>query len=406
MKKSQKIILTAVGILTFLILAACAYAIKVAEDARNTVGAINSPLERGETRAVNTKGGEPVSILLMGIDEGTVTGTLDRTKDYVGRSDSLMYVTLNPEKKQTTIVSMDRDLLVQIVGKKTQSGNNFYSKLNSAYAYGSSENGAKGGAKMAIETVQTLLDVPVDYYVTINMQGMMDLIDAVGGIDVDNAYHFELDGVELYPGKQHLDGKQGLAYARFREYDPVTKMGDPEGDVGRQKRQRQVVELIVRKILSLDSVTNYQKIFKAVEKNVTTDLSWEQMLNLAENYPVVLKNVQSLQLSGQYYWFDGYYQIPAIHNLLDIQNTLKTQLGQATSPTLPNLKTLDEKEYYYDDTHLAADAGSRPEIDRNLYFDGNILKPARSVWNQNLNASDTTESSQHENTEDLAQGDE
>lgn len=405
MKKSQKIILTLVGLVTFVVLAACAYALKVAEDAKNTVDVINTPVSRDETRVVNTEVGEPISILLMGIDEGTVTGTLDRTKDYVGRSDSLMYVTLNPEKKQTTIVSMDRDLFVQIVGKKTESGNNFYSKLNSAYAYGSASDGATGGAKMTIETVQSLLDVPVDYYVTINMQGMMDLIDAVGGIDVDNQYHFELDGVELYPGEQHLDGRQGLAYARYREYDPTTKMGDPEGDVGRQKRQRQVVELIVRKILSLNSVTNYQKIFKAVENNVTTDLSWDQMLNLAESYTSVLGKVVPLQLSGQYYWFDGYYQIPAIHNLLGIQNTLKGQLGKETATTLPNLETLDDKEYYFDDTHLAADAGSRPDIDANLYFDGNILKPYQSVWNRDLNSTSTTESSVA-NTEDLAQGNE
>lgn len=383
MKTSQKIILTIGTVLTVAVGAVCGYAIKVTNDAKKTANAIETDVSR-DVRPVDTAAKEPMSILLMGIDEGTVTGDLDRTKDYVGRSDSLMYVALNPDKSQTTIASLDRDLYIQIAGKKTDSGNNFYSKLNSAYAYGSEEGGKTGAAKMTIETVETLLDVPVDHYVTINMQGMEDLIDAVGGIEVDNKYHFELDGVELYPGKQHLAGKEGLAYARFREYDAKTGMGDPEGDVGRQRRQREVVELIVRKILSLDSITNYQKIFKAVEKNVTTDLSWDQMINLAQGYTSVLDNVVQLQVQGQYHWFDGYYQIPSINALLEAQNTLKEQLGLEKATTLPNLAELDPNEYYFDDTHVDPDAGSRDYVDPYLYFNGHILTPYESIWTKNF----------------------
>lgn len=373
-------ILTLLGILVLVIGGISGYAIKLAHDAKKSTDTIYVDVER-KTRKVNTAAEEPLSIVLMGIDEGTVTYDLDRTKDYQGRSDSLMYVTLNPKKKQTTIVSLDRDMFVKIVGKKNEDGSQYYSKLNHAYAYGALAGGTKAaGAKMTIETIEDLLDVPADHYITINMAGLEDLIDAIGGIEVDNKYHFELDGVELYPGKQHLNGEQGLAYARYRDYDEETGMGDPAGDVGRQQRQRQVIQLIMDKVLSLNSVSNYQKIFKAIEKNVTTDLTWTELLNVAQGYTEVADNVKEVQLQGQYRWMDGYYQIVPINGLLEIQNTVKEQLELATSDTLPNLAELDEKEYYFDDTHLESDAGERPDIDTSLYFDGNILTPSEDIW--------------------------
>lgn len=398
MKKSQKIILSLVSIVVLGAGVVFAYAIKVAEDAKQTVANIEGSIDR-EVRPVNYEAQDPVSILLMGVDEGTVTGELDRTTDYVGRSDSLMYVTLNPKNKQTTIVSMDRDLYVQITGKTRDSGAPLYAKLNESYSYGAGDGaGEIGSAETTIATVENMLDVPVDHYVSINMQGMEDLIDAVGGITVDNQYHFELDGVELYPGVQELDGKSGLAYARFRKYDASTGMGDPEGDVGRQKRQREVVELIVRKILSLNSVTNYQKIFTAIEDNVVTDLTWDQMLNIAQGYTSVLDNIVPLQLQGQYHWFDGYYQLLPINELLDIQNALKTQLDLPNVDSLAAMESFDNQEYYFDDTNLDADAGEREGIDDNLYFDGQILRPYQSIWTrdsypENALTQSTTETS-------------
>ena len=380
MSRLKKVILGILVLVAIAVGVVCAYAIKFTNDAKNTVGNISEQIDR-DTRTVDTSSGEPISFILMGIDEGTVTGSLDRTSNYQGRSDSLIYVTLNPKTKQTTMVSLDRDLFVHIVGKTDDNGEPYYNKLNGAYAYGSIAGGKKGGAKMTIETVEEILDVPADHYITINMQGMQDLIDAIGGITVNNPYHFELDGVELQPGVQKVNGKQGLEYARYREYDAATGMGDPEGDIGRQRRQREVIEAIMKKVLSLDSVTNYEKIFKAVEKNVTTDLAWEDMMAIVENYTSVMGTIKMYQLQGQYHWFDGYYEILPINGLLTIQNVIKTQLGLPTKTTLPNLEgTLDASEFYYDDTHLKSDAGSRTGIDENMSFIDNILTPDQSIW--------------------------
>lgn len=322
MRTWQKVIIGIVGVITLVVAGVTAYGLKVYHDANSTFDNIVQELDRDSTKrktAVNIDATEPFSILLLGLD----TGAKGRTEQ--GRSDTMIVVTVNPTKKQTTMLSLDRDIYTKIVGY--QGGT--MDKLNHAYAF--------GGVEMAMDSVENLLDIPLDHYVTINMQGLSDLIDAVGGIKVHNQYHFELDGVELQADTDYtLNGETGLAYSRFRKYDEATGMGDPDGDIGRQKRQREVIEKIVNKVMSLDTVTNYQKILKAVEKNTKTDLTWDDMLDVANGYQSALKNVVPLQLQGEGQLYNSiYYQFLSAASLLETQNTLKEQLGIATSETLP-----------------------------------------------------------------------
>ena len=109
---------------------------------------------------------------------------------------------------------------------------------------------------------------------------------------------------------------------------------DPEGDIGRQRRQREVVTKIVNKVLSLDGVSNYRKILKAVENNVTTDLDWDDMLDVATNYTPAFETIKQDQLQGEGQMInDIYYQILGQNDLLSIQNELKKQLNIKTSDT-------------------------------------------------------------------------
>lgn len=322
MRTWQKVIIGIVGVITLVVAGVTAYGLKVYHDANSTFDNIVQEIDRDSTKRkteVNIDATEPFSVLLLGLD----TGAKGRTEQ--GRSDTMIVVTVNPTKKQTTMLSLDRDIYTKIVGY--QGGT--MDKLNHAYAF--------GGVEMAMDSVENLLDIPLDHYVTINMQGLSDLIDAVGGIKVHNQYHFELDGVELQADTDYtLNGETGLAYSRFRKYDEATGMGDPDGDIGRQKRQREVIEKIVNKVMSLDTVTNYQKILKAVEKNTKTDLTWDDMLDVANGYQSALKNVVPLQLQGEGQLYNSiYYQFLSAASLLETQNTLKEQLGIATSETLP-----------------------------------------------------------------------
>lgn len=301
----KKLVLTFLSLILITVAGVCAYGIKIYSDANETLNDVYAGLDRKSSRretAVNIDAQEPFSVLLMGID----TGDLGRTEQ--GRSDTTMVVTINPKEKKSTMISLDRDILTKLVGNDSED------KLNHAYAY--------GGATMARDTVENLLDIPIDSYVSINMKGLKDLIEAVGGIEVDNKIgEFELDGTIVPPGKIHLDGETGLAYARMRHEDP-------EGDIGRQRRQREVVEKILQKVMSFNGISQYKKILNAVKDNVKTDLSWDDMIDIQSKYMNSLKNVDSLQLEGEGQEINGiYYQILDPTNLYEVQTKLRGQLG-------------------------------------------------------------------------------
>lgn len=329
MSRWKKIIIGLLVLLNLVVGGITYYAVQVTADASKMVDSIRqtvkrTSLKRESGEKPNINDAEPFSILLAGVD----TGDLGRSDQ--GRSDSMMVVTINPKQKKSTIVSLDRDILAKIVGYGTND------KLNHAYAF--------GGVEMSMDTIETLLDIPLDHYVSINMRGLKDLIDAVGGIEVNNKIDFTLDGIHVKKGKQTLNGEEGLAYARMR-YE------DPEGDVGRQRRQREVVTKILRKAMSIDGVGNYRKILKAVEKNMVTDLSWDDMMDIGTNYLSAFDTIKQRQLVGKSQMIDDvYYQILGTNELLSIQNTLKKQLGQATAETLPNLEEDDADSLFYDDS--------------------------------------------------------
>ncbi|AYW48765.1 LytR family transcriptional regulator [Tetragenococcus osmophilus] len=338
MRLYQKII---VGILTAFALVVAGltvYGMRALDDANSAINNINEEVNRRSSRRdkeVSIADREPFSILLLGVD----TGGLGRQEDDEdpARTDSMMVVTVNPQKEESTIVSLERDIMADML----DDGKTF-DKLSHAYAY--------GGVELSMDAVEQLLDIPIDHYATINLQGMTDLIDAVGGIEVNNEIDFTLEGVHVPDGKIKLDGEKGLAYARMRK-------DDPEGDIGRQRRQREVVTKIVDKLASIDSVSNYKKILNAVEKNSKTDFSWNDMLDIASNYYPAFENVDQEQLQGQNQMVNGLsYQILGLNELLDLQNQLKRQLEL---PTNDEIEIEPQNEYsqngfignqFYDDT--------------------------------------------------------
>ena len=218
-------------------------------------------------------------------------------------------MTVNPKTKKTTMMSLERDILTNIKnGDETMQA-----KLNAAYA--------NGGAELAISTVQKMMNIHIDRYVLINMKGLVQLVDAVGGITVNNTLGFPISIEEnepeykavVEPSKQHINGDQALVYSRMRYQDP-------EGDYGRQKRQREVIQKVVQKVLSLNSVSHYQAILKAVSNNMQTNVelssgSIPQLLG----YQDAFKKIESKQLKGEDATLadGGSYQIVTSEWLLD-----------------------------------------------------------------------------------------
>ncbi|HAP4899021.1 TPA: LCP family protein [Enterococcus faecalis] len=301
MSKGKKIFAIIFGIILVLFLAVVGMGAKLYWDVSKSMDKTYETVERSKKSQVNLNNKEPFSVLLLGIDTG------DDGRVEQGRSDTTIVATVNPRDKQTTLVSLARDTYVDIPGQGKQD------KLNHAYAF--------GGASLAMDTVENYLNIPINHYVSINMAGLKELVNAVGGIEVNNNLTFSQDGYDFTIGKISLDGEQALSYSRMR-YE------DPNGDYGRQERQRKVIEGIVQKVLSLNSVSNYQKILTAVSDNMKTDLSFDDMKKIALDYRSAFGKVKQDQLQGTGFMQDGVsYQRVDEQELTRVQQELKNQLN-------------------------------------------------------------------------------
>ena len=273
-------------------------------DIRSTSDAIHEEVEDQEVMrddAVDLGDGDPFSVLLMGIDTGE-EGRVDQ-----GRSDTMMVVTVNPHTQQSTIVSIPRDTYTEIAGRGTMD------KINHAYAF--------GGTSMAVNTVQNLFDIPIDYYVSINMEGLEQIVDALNGIALVPDSTFQQSGYSFTQGQEtHLDGGAALAYSRMRKQDP-------EGDYGRQKRQRQVVMAIVDEVASIESILNYRNVLSVLDQNMATNMTFDEMVTIFTNYRDASGNTRQEQLSGEGTRIDGvYYDIVSDAEINRVQSLLKEDL--------------------------------------------------------------------------------
>lgn len=277
-KRALKIIM---AIILVLILGVGAYAYSIWHSVEKTFTQTHEPLNRDVSEKRSEKvlfsKRDPISILLLGVDQ--------RAGDR-GRSDSLILMTVNPKDQSMKMVSIPRDTRTEIVGKGTTD------KINHAYAF--------GGVDMAVNTVEKFLDVPVDYYVQVNMESFKDIVDAVGGVTVNNDLNFDYDGYSFKKGNLTLDGKEALAYSRMRKQDP-------RGDFGRQMRQRQIIEGVIEEGASVQSLANYGTILDTIGTNVRTNLTFDDMKQIQSNYKDARHNVEQLQVDGKGEKIDGIY---------------------------------------------------------------------------------------------------
>lgn len=232
---------------------------------------------------------EPLTFLFLGVDsEGD---GLNANAAFNG--DTLMLMSFNPKTLDAILLSIPRDTYVPIACK-----NKNYAKINSSAAYGTS---------CVISTINNLLGINIDYYVKINFKGVVDLVEAVGGVEVNveaPSYMADKYGgkvceqnsdrkfgdklVCMNPGMQTLNGEQALAYARCRHM----YIGS---DLDRVKHQQQVVEALANKAMHFSSIKEFQNILNAVSKNIATNMDTDTILS---GYNVA-KNVLGNKLSGK-----------------------------------------------------------------------------------------------------------
>lgn len=286
---AKKVILTIIIILGILVILAAGF---IFYKLTTLNSSINNPLDRkhSELRDKPLKDGEPISIALFGIDSDEV-----RDSEQGGqRSDSIVLLSINPKDKKTEMISVPRDTHAKIVGKGTEE------KINHAYAY--------GGPDMAVKSVEKLMDVPIDHYAAINMDGVSKIINEINGVDVVSNANFKVKGYIFEKGKNYdMDGKEALAFMRSR------KEAGAGGDEGRQTRQQLVIEAVAKKSINPSSIPKINTIFNAVEDNVKTDLSLTELNGIRSDYKAAQKYINRHTLKGEntvgddglYYFYPG-----------------------------------------------------------------------------------------------------
>ncbi|QNK58028.1 LCP family protein [Paenibacillus sp. PAMC21692] len=254
---------------------------------------------------VDRKKQDPFSMLLLGVDQrGNETG----------RSDTLIYTVVRPNDGKMLLVSIPRDLYVEIVGRDRED------KINHAYAF--------GGPGMTMDTVEKLLDAPVNHYASINFEGFRDAIDAMGGIalpieedmvndDYDHEKFVIKGGQDLY------NGTDALNFVRYRE--------DAGGDMNRTERHQQFLHAIIEKATSLKQWSKIPSLIDIMGDNFSTDMLPGQLIDMSQSMltksglnmysHTVLGQGGRLENGGAWYYFvdEGDLQQvqTMIHNWLD-----------------------------------------------------------------------------------------
>ncbi|EGQ1772572.1 LytR family transcriptional regulator [Staphylococcus pseudintermedius] len=255
---------------------------------------------------------QPISILFLGIDDSSTRRQNGQSAENA-RTDAMILSTMNPDKHQIRLVSIPRDTLSYIpeVG--------YYDKITHAHAY--------GGPEASMRTVEANLNVPVDYYVRINMEAFAKTVDELGGIEYDVPYDLnepntmDKGRIKLKKGKQQLNGDEVLAVTRTRKQD---------SDLKRGQRQMEVLKILFKKAQDTKSLHKLDDIIEIVGKNSKHNLSYSEIKALATNYLANDVDIQSQQLKGENELLNGIYYInPDVDNLIETSNTLRKDLGLA-----------------------------------------------------------------------------
>lgn len=250
------------------------------------------PLENtGESglQATTENKDRPFSILLLGTDQ--------RGKEN-GLSDSIIYTVIRPEDHKALLVSIPRDSFTEIIGAENIKGARKETKINAAHSY--------GGPQMSVDTVKNLLNAPIDYYATINFNGLVGVTDALGGVVLPITKVIENkspdhEKLRIEPNKPIYSGKEALMYVRYRE----------DSDFKRTERQRIFLKAALDRMKRIDNILNIQKIIEIAGSNFKTNMKSDFILDLAKK--IILEGgtpeITSHMLQGEGKHTDQWYYI-------------------------------------------------------------------------------------------------
>ncbi|AZB44548.1 LytR family transcriptional regulator [Bacillus sp. FJAT-42376] len=312
-KKKKSVFKRILLFLLLILLAGGAYTAYVVVSAMQAADKSYSSLERGDKSELREQAVElakdPVSILIMGVEDYSTGGK-------GGRSDTLIVMTLNPKDKTMKMLSIPRDTLVKVKGHGE-------TKITHAYSY--------GGKELTVQTVENFLDIPIDYYATVNFEAFKKVIDELDGVEVDVPFDFyeksDVTGKRIYfkEGKQTLDGEEALAYARMRKRDP-------RGDFGRNDRQKEIITAIIKKATTPQNIWKVDDIANRISENVETNLRISEAMGFQQSYSgFKTDQIDQLKIEGEDLNLEsGYYYKPDEEKLDLVKAELQEHLEHKT----------------------------------------------------------------------------
>lgn len=240
--------------------------------ASSNIPAPSGPLQREtDPTAVPWDGASRVTVLLMGMDYRDWSEGTD-----VPRTDSMILLSVDPVSKTAGVLSVPRDLWVNIPGMG-------YNKINTAYRWGEIYKLPGGGPGLAMKTVEETLGVPIDYYALIDFNSFVKFIDEMGGLDIKIREEIVIDPIgpgntrTLEVGTQTLTGAEALAYARQRH--------TANDDFDRSARQQEVIMAIRKQILTLNMlptlIAKSPQLYQEISSGISTNLTLDQVIKLA-----------------------------------------------------------------------------------------------------------------------------
>lgn len=229
--------------------------------------------KQDEEQQVTIEEGERTNILILGVDA--------RPGDDHPRSDTMLLATIDPKLNKAAIISIPRDTKVKLMNGQTD-------KITAANSL--------GGPKYAVAAVEKLMDTKVNYYVEMDFKGFKDIVDALGGVNlnVPQRMYKPSEDINLYPGQQKLNGRDALAYVRFRDYNM--------GDIQRTAAQQEFLKALASEILKPATITKLPKLAKTVDQCTDSNLRLGDMLKMVTWAPGFTKESLVTQtLPGSFY---------------------------------------------------------------------------------------------------------
>lgn len=254
-------------------------------------------IDLGEDNKIEQKIKNEILFLMMGVDANGV-------KNYKGiRTDTMMLFKVNFDTGETNILSIPRDTRVLVKGKKD--------KINHAHSY--------GGPELTMRTVRDFLGIDVDYYVKVDYNVVMEVVDAIGGVEIDIPFDMKYKdtnpeitplNINIKKGVQTLDGKNAHDFLRWRKNNDGSKVEYPEGDVGRIKAQQMFMKELIKQTLKFKNLFKLQNLIKTYYKNVETNIPLNIILKAATNAKKIdMENIKTdiIPGEGEYIGSTSYY---------------------------------------------------------------------------------------------------